>query len=44
MGDINNKTFIANNNKTAEGYCSGFKLLSELFSCCGVNGPNVNKN
>jgi hypothetical protein len=41
MGDLNNKTFILNNNQTAIGYCTAFKLLSELFECCGVNGPNV---
>ena len=43
MGYLNNKTFIANNNTEAIGYCTAFKLLSELFDCCGVNGPSVNE-
>ena len=40
MTDLNNETFIETKPDVADSYCKGFRLLSQTFKCCGVNGPN----
>ncbi|CAF1146777.1 unnamed protein product [Brachionus calyciflorus] len=41
---LNQTVFDVNSDKTDEEYkmerCSALKLISEIFECCGLNGPN----
>lgn len=40
MDKLNDPLFLKEDPKTAAQYCAAFRVLSEIFECCGVTGPS----
>jgi hypothetical protein len=40
MAKLNDPLFLKDNPKEAATYCAAFKVLSEVFDCCGVYGDS----